>query len=87
LSIFPVIAGLGTFLHLALWTTNRLTAEMLPHALATYLVFGLLHTAYGVVWQRRQTLPMRLDAAWVPVATLLLILVPVLHFEKVSFII
>lgn len=84
-SIAPVLTGCVTFAHLAVWTTSRLTAEMLPQALAVYLVFGLLHTAYGVLWQRRQLAPMGLDAAWVPVATLVLILVPVLHFESVTF--
>lgn len=83
-SLAPVLTGLLTFAHLASWTTGRLTSEMLPQALVVYLLFGLLHTAYGVVWQRRRLSPMKLDAAWVPVATLLLLLVPVLHFESVS---
>lgn len=83
-SLAPVLTGLLTFAHLASWTTGRLTPEMLPQGLVVYLIFGLLHTAYGVLWQRRQLSPMKLDAAWVPVATLLLLLVPVLHFESVS---
>jgi uncharacterized membrane protein len=83
-NLAPVVTGLATFAHLAMWTMGRLTPEMLPQGLAVYLVFGLLHTAYGVLWQRRKDSPMKLDIAWMPVATLVLMLLPVLHFEKVS---
>lgn len=87
MSFAPVLIGLATFVHLAVWTTSRLTAELLPSALGAYLVFGLLHTSYGVLGQRRQRMLARIDAGWVPVSTLLLLLLPVLHLENVSLVV
>ncbi len=83
----PMLAGIATFAHLAVWTMDRLAPEMLPQALAAYLVFGLLQTSYGVLWQRRQAQPMRFDVTWMPVVTLLLLLIPVLRFDRVSFLV
>jgi hypothetical protein len=80
----PVLIGLASFGHIAHWTTSRLTAEMLPQALGVYLIFGLLHTVYGVLWQRREPGAMQVGAAWVPVTTLVLMLLPVLHLQNVS---
>jgi uncharacterized membrane protein len=78
-----LIAG-ATFTHLAVWTQQRLTPEMLPAALAVYLVFGLLHTVSGALWQRGRMAPLPWSAAWTPAATLLLLLMPVLRLPSVS---
>ncbi|WP_395741840.1 DUF2339 domain-containing protein [Prosthecobacter sp.] len=77
-----IVAAL-TFLHLVKWTTDQLTAELLPQALGIYLAFGLLHTAFAVLWQRRGqsgTVAM----SWTPVVTLALLLMPVLCLDSVS---
>ena len=71
----PAIAALATFLHIAGWTVARLTPGNLPAALAIYLIFGVLHTAFAVLWLRaRQGQPAR-HAGWMPVGTLLLLLI------------
>jgi uncharacterized membrane protein len=77
-----IIATL-TFLHLSAWTTTHLTAELLPYALGIYLGFGLLHTAFAVLWQRRSQ-SATLFMNWTPVITLVLLLLPVLCLDTVS---
>lgn len=72
-----------TFLHLSIWTTARLTDELLPYALGIYLGFGLLHTAFAVLWQRRSQ-STTLFMSWTPVITLVLLLMPVLCLDAVS---
>ncbi|HWB03812.1 MAG TPA: DUF2339 domain-containing protein [Verrucomicrobiales bacterium] len=81
----PAITGLATFLHLTAWTFKELTPDLLPQALVVYLVFGMLHTTFGVLWQRRKNLPLYIDAAWVPVTILLLLAVPVVQLRPVPF--
>ncbi|MGV3659031.1 MAG: DUF2339 domain-containing protein [Prosthecobacter sp.] len=75
-----------TFIHLSLWTTERLTAGLLPQALGIYLAFGLLQTAFVVLMQRKTSLPAPLTG-WVPVLTLVLLLMPVLSLNEMSFMI
>ena len=72
-----------TFLHLSIWTSTRLTDELLPYALGIYLGFGLLHTAFAVLWQRRSQ-STTLFMSWTPVITLVLLLMPVLCLDAVS---
>lgn len=72
-----------TFLHLSIWTSTRLTNELLPYALGIYLGFGLLHTAFAVLWQRRSQ-STTLFMSWTPVITLVLLLMPVLCLDAVS---
>ncbi|MFZ4764383.1 MAG: DUF2339 domain-containing protein, partial [Roseimicrobium sp.] len=83
----PVLAGLLTFLHLAMWTVQALTPGMLPAALVIFLLFGLMHTAFSAVWHRRQVVRPVLNVGWVPVATLLLVFVPVVLFRSVSLLV
>lgn len=77
-----IIATL-TFLHLSIWTTTRLTEGLLPYALGIYLGFGLLHTAFAVLWQRRNQ-SATLFMSWTPVITLVLLLMPVLCLDSIS---
>jgi len=77
-----IIATL-TFLHLSIWTTTKLNAELLPYALGIYLGFGLLHTAFAVLWQRRNQ-SATLFMSWTPVITLVLLLMPVLCLDSIS---
>jgi uncharacterized membrane protein len=80
-----IIATL-TFLHLSIWTTTKLSDELLPYALGIYLGFGLLHTAFAVLWQRRNQ-SATLFMSWTPVITLVLMLMPVLCLDSISLII
>lgn len=73
-----------TFVHLSVWTMTSLAADLLPHALGIYLVFGLLHTAYAVLLQRKVDIPWPVTG-WVPVITLVLLLMPVLCLDEMSF--
>jgi uncharacterized membrane protein len=77
-----IIATL-TFLHLSIWTTTKLNAELLPYALGIYLGFGILHTAFVVLWQRRGQ-STALFMSWTPVITLVLLLMPVLCLDSIS---
>lgn len=78
-------AGLAVFALLAAWTGARLTAELLPWALAAYLAHAALHTAFPLVLARR-----RPDAApreWsqlFPALALLLMLGPLARLDGVS---
>lgn len=76
-----------TFIHLSIWTMGKLDPELLPHALGIYLAFGLMQTAFGVLMQRRKSaLPAPL-IGWIPVVTLVLLLMPVLCLDTMSFMI
>lgn len=83
-----ITAGI-TFIHLAIWTDSRLTNEMLPAGLACFLVFGLMHSTFPVVWRRLRPhdaprLPL---GPWIPVFALVLMLMPILKLEAISFLI
>lgn len=73
-----------TFLHLSLWTSESLTSALLPHALGIYLLFGVLQTAFAVLLQRKTSTPAPW-LGWVPVVTLVLLLMPVLSLNEMSF--
>lgn len=78
-SIFAVL----TFLHLSLWTADRLTAELLPQALGIYLAFGLLHAAFAVLLERKSpALPT--FGGWTPILSLVLLLMPMLWLDVMS---
>jgi len=82
-AIAQSIVGTLTFIHLSIWTTQKLTTELLPYALGIFLVFGLLHTALAVLMERKS--PNQLPfAGWVPVITLVLLLMPVLSLDAMS---
>jgi hypothetical protein len=75
-------AGLG-FLHLMIWTTSSLKTELLPWALGLYLLFGVLHTAFAVLWKRRGE-SVQGFLSWTPVISLALMMLPVLCLNEVS---
>lgn len=75
-------AGLG-FLHLMIWTTAHLRPALLPWALGLYLLFGVLHTAFAVLWQRRGG-SVQGFLSWTPVISLVLMMLPVLCLNEVS---
>lgn len=75
-------AGLG-FLHLMIWTTSSLKTELLPWALGLYLLFGAVHTAFAVLWQRRGE-SVQGFLSWTPVISLALMMLPVLCLNEVS---
>jgi hypothetical protein len=78
----PLILGL-TFLHLTLWTSANLTQELLTKTLGIYLAFGVLHTAFSVLWTRRGE-KLVLPAGWSPLFALVLMMLPVLTLETVG---
>lgn len=82
------VAG-ATFLHLATWTQERLTGGMLNAALACYLVFGLVHAAFPVLWQRLRSasVPRLPLAAWTPLLPLVLMLMAIASQPQISSVI
>lgn len=83
-----VIAGI-TFIHLAIWTQSRLTDEMLPAALACYLVFGIMHSVFPVVWRRLRPdgAPILPLAGWIPLLSLVLMVLPLANLHEISLLI
>lgn len=79
---YPLFAA-ATFIHLMAWTSDRLTQELLPYALGIYLAFGVLHTAFAVLMGRRAPQQASITA-WMPVTTLLLLLMPVFCLDAMS---
>ena len=75
-------AGLG-FVHLMIWTTSHLRPALLPWALGLYLLFGVLHTAFAVLWQRRGE-SVQGFLSWTPVISLALMMLPVICLNEVS---
>ena len=83
-----LFAGLTVFALLSFWTTSHLTDELLPWALAVYLLFAALHTVYPLLLQRHR--PDATPTWWsqlFPPLTLLLMLLPIFKLEAVSFLI
>lgn len=81
-------AGMAVFLLLSIWTTQDVTNELLPWALAAYLVFAALHTAFPLLLERRR--PASAPTPWnqvFPPLALVLMLFPIYRFETVSFLI
>ncbi len=90
INIAQVAAGLGTFLHIVVWTAKKLEPEMLGGALVVYLVFGIMHAAFPIVWSRLRSDALaapRAFSPWFPPLIIVLMLLPVLRLEEVSFII
>lgn len=77
------IIGSLTFIHLSIWTVDKLKPELLPHALGIYLVFGLLHTTFAVLMERKSPLQPSFSG-WVPILSLVLLLMPVLCLDTMS---
>ena len=81
-----LVAGLAVFGLLSVWTTRHLSNELLPWALAMYLVFAALHTVFPLLLQRHR--PAATPTWWsqlFPPLTLLLMLLPIFKLESVSF--
>ncbi len=81
----PLVAGLLVFLLLAAWTGGRLTAPLLPWALAFYLLHAVLHTAFPLLLarQRPATVPSWWSQLFPPMA-LLLMLLPLFKLDALS---
>ena len=87
LNVMQLLAGLGTFLHLAIWTSSRLQENMLNSALVAYLIFGALHSIFAVAWLKLRPEPAAQLGAkfspWFPPLTLILMLVPLIALPHV----
>jgi uncharacterized membrane protein len=79
-------AGAAVFLLLAVWARRSLTAGLLPHALALFLIFGAMQTAFPLLWRRAQKEPEPLPSAtvWMPLPVLLLLLIGVLRVPEAT---
>lgn len=82
-AIAQSIIGALTFIHLSIWTMDKLKPELLPQALGIYLVFGLLHTAFAILLERKSPLQPSFSG-WVPIFSLVLLLMPVLCLDAMS---
>jgi uncharacterized membrane protein len=83
-----LLAGFIAFALLSIWTSAHLTNELLPWALAAYLLFAALHTVFPVLLQRHR--PAVKPTWWsqvFPPLTLLLLLFPIYRLDEVPFLI
>ncbi len=83
-----LLGGLSAFGLLSIWTSDHLTDELLPWALAAYLVFAALHTIFPVLLQRHR--PAAKPTWWsqvFPPLTLLLLLFPIYRLDEIPFLI
>jgi len=88
LSKLHLVAGLSVFALLSVWTSQHLTEDLLPWALAVYLLFAALHTAFPLLLQRHR--PEAAPTWWsqlFPPLTLLMMLVPIFKLDAVSLLI
>jgi hypothetical protein len=79
-----VAAGIAAFLFLGIWTEAYLTNQNLIAALGCYFVFAILHSALPLVFQRFQKTATPRWSHLFPVASLLLVLMPIFQFQGVS---
>ncbi len=82
-----LVAGAAVFVLLAAWTGGRLTAPLLPWALAFYLLHAVLHTAFPLLLERHR--PAAAPAWWsqlFPPMALLLMLLPLFKLDALSII-
>lgn len=77
-------AGAAVFLLLAVWAGRTLTADLLPHALALFLIFGALQTAFPLLWRRtrQDEEPLPPASLWMPLPVLILLLIGVLRVPE-----
>ncbi len=83
-----LVAGLMVFGLLSIWTASELTPELLSWALAIYLLFAALHTAFPLLLQRQR--PNAAPTWWsqlFPPLTLLMMLLPIFKLEVISLLI
>lgn len=82
-TVAQAVLGTLTFAHLSIWTASWLTGELLPYALGVYLIFGLLHTGFALACQKSGRATSKY-AAWVPIASLVLLALPFFRLHEVS---
>ena len=80
-----LVAGLAVFALLSFWTAQTLTDELLPVALAVYLLFAALHSVFPLLLERHRSAA---APTWwsqlFPPLTLLLMLLPIFKLDTVS---
>ena len=83
-----LVAGLVVFGLLAAWTSDWLRNDLLNAALAAYLVFAALHTAFPLVRRKLEGATGPLWAAQIfPPLALLLVLIPIFKLAAPSFVV
>jgi hypothetical protein len=80
-------AGIAVFTFLAIWTGNYLVNAILYVALAAYLLFAILHTAFPLFLQRTRGTAVPWWGHIFPALTLLLVLIPIFNLPEVSFLV
>ena len=80
-----LVAGVIVFLLLAIWTGGRLTAPLLPWALAFCLVYAALHTAFPLLLERQHPAATASTMSQVfPPLALLVLFVPLFKLPELS---
>ncbi len=88
LAAVHLAAGTAVFLVMGIWTAGFLTNVLLNWALAFYLIFAILHTAFPVVLQRLR--PGAAPIWWghlFPPLALLLVMMPVVKLPELTWLV
>lgn len=83
------VTALLTFVHLAVWSSLRLTEATLIPALISYLVFGLMHTGFALLAMRKrpETMQAQRHGIWLGPVAVLLVLAPMFALPEVPWLI
>lgn len=83
------LAALFSFVHLAVWSSLRLTDATLIPALVSYLIFGLMHTGFALLAMKKrpETMQAQRHGIWVGPVAVLLVLAPMFALDSVPWII
>lgn len=83
------IAALLSFVHLAIWSTLRLTDATLIPALVSYLIFGLMHTGFALLAMRKrpETMQAQRHGIWLGPVAVLLVIAPMFALPEVPWLI
>jgi hypothetical protein len=88
LAAVHLVAGTAVFIVMGIWTTAFLSNALLNWALAFYLLFAILHTAFPVVLQRLRpgAAPMWWGHLFPPLA-LLLVMIPIVRLPELTWLV
>ncbi|MEN3943107.1 DUF2339 domain-containing protein [Prosthecobacter sp. SYSU 5D2] len=83
------VAALLSFVHLAVWSSLRLTDATLIPALVSYLVFGLMHTGFALLAMRKkpETMQAQKHGIWLGPVAVLLVIAPMFALPTVPWLI
>ena len=78
------VTTLAVFAHLATWTLTEMENDQLMLALGLYLGFGVLNTCFSLWMIKRNPTITGSGASWMPVLSIILMMIPVVTTSELS---